>query len=79
MHRPRSVNPARDWILFFGGMAGVAHETLVSNVERPTLLILFGGMMGLPVFLRRDESTDDPGSGEAGAKNDDEAGEPRGG
>ena len=46
---------ARDVILFFGGLGGVAHETLISHVERPTLLLLFAAMMGLPAFLGRDE------------------------
>ena len=45
----------RDVILFIGGLAGVAHETLITHVERPTLLLLFAAMMGLPAFLGRDE------------------------
>lgn len=47
----------RDILLFFGGLAGAFHETVLVTgaVERPTLLILFGAMMGLPVFLRQDE------------------------
>lgn len=49
----------RDMILFFGGFAGVAHETLVSSLERPALLILFAAMMGLPAFLRSDEKRSD--------------------
>lgn len=32
-------------------MGGVAHETLIGHAERPTLLILFAAMMGLPAFL----------------------------
>lgn len=36
-------------------MAGVAHETLLSHSERPTLLILFAAMMGLPAFLTSTE------------------------
>lgn len=42
-------------MLFLGGMAGVFHETVISSAERPTLLILFAAMMGLPAFLRADE------------------------
>lgn len=42
-------------MLFFGGLAGVAYETLAVNVDRPSLLIVFAAMMGLPAFLRRDE------------------------
>ncbi len=44
----------RDIALFIGGLAGVGHETLVATTERPTLLILFAAMMGLPAFLRQD-------------------------
>lgn len=42
----------RDVGLFLGGIAGVVHETILSHGERPTLLILFAAMMGLPAFLR---------------------------
>jgi hypothetical protein len=45
----------RDIVLFFGGLAGVFHETVLASAERPTLLILFAAMMGLPAFLRNDE------------------------
>ena len=41
----------RDIVLFLGGFAGVLHETLVVNVDRPTLLILFAAMMGMPAFF----------------------------
>jgi len=45
----------RDILLFVGGLAGVFHETvLTTGTERPTLLILFAAMMGLPAFLRQD-------------------------
>lgn len=45
----------RDILLFCGGLAGVAYETLASQADRPTLLLLFAAMMGLPAFLRADE------------------------
>lgn len=48
----------RDVGLFLGGVLGVAHETLLSHAERPTLLILFAAMMGLPAFLRPPESAE---------------------
>ncbi len=41
----------RNIVLFTGGLAGVGHETLLTHAERPTLLILFAAMMGLPAFL----------------------------
>jgi hypothetical protein len=45
----------RDIILFFAGLAGVANEALAQGAERPTLLLLYAAMMGLPAFLRKDE------------------------
>lgn len=44
---------ARDVLLFCGGLAGVIHETVAATAERPTLLILFAAMMGLPAFLQK--------------------------
>lgn len=52
MHWPRV---GRDTVLFVLGAAGFVHELLTAGVERPTLLLLCGAMMGLPVFLRADE------------------------
>lgn len=37
--------------LFLGGLGGVIHETVWVHSDRPTLLILFAAMMGLPAFL----------------------------
>ncbi len=51
----------RDVTLFVAGLLGVAHETLVSHSDRPTLLLLFAGMMGLPAFIRADEKKDGKG------------------
>lgn len=45
---------SRDSALFLLGFGGVLHETLVANVERPSLLILFGACLGLPAFLSAD-------------------------
>jgi hypothetical protein len=39
-------------MLFLGGMTGFLHETFASGQERPTLILLFAAMMGLPVFLK---------------------------
>jgi hypothetical protein len=36
-------------------MIGVANEAFFQATTDPTLLILFGAMMGLPAFLRRDD------------------------
>jgi len=57
--------PLRDVLLFFGGIAGVVNEAIFQDVERPTLLLLYAAMMGLPAFLRsdeRDRERQDPGS-----------------
>ena len=45
---------SRDVVLFAAGLVGVLHETFVSNGERPSLLILYGAMMGLPIYLRKN-------------------------
>lgn len=45
----------RDSILFFSGLIGVFHETVIADAEKPTLLLLFATMIGLPAFLRSDE------------------------
>ena len=38
-------------VLFVAGLAGVIHETVIGQADRPTLLLLFAAMMGLPAFL----------------------------
>lgn len=46
---------ARDIALFTGGLAGVGYETLGRDIDRPTLLLLFAAMMGLPAFFPKGE------------------------
>lgn len=43
---------SRDIVLFAAGLGGVIHETVIEKGERPTLLILYAAMMGLPIYLR---------------------------
>ena len=50
----------RDTILFIGGLAGIVHETVISEQERSALLVLFATMIGLPAFLRSDEAKAEP-------------------
>lgn len=50
----------RTALLFLGGLVGVGYVTLIDQTDRPTLLILFGAMMGLPLFLRSDEKHPPP-------------------
>lgn len=49
-----TFNIARDTVLFVVGLLGVAHETLVNDADRPTLLLLFAAMIGLPAFINKD-------------------------
>lgn len=46
----------RDAVIFAVGVGGIIHETLFTQSDRPTLLILFAAMIGLPAFLRFDEN-----------------------
>lgn len=49
----------RDSVLFLSGLGGIFHETVIADQERPTLLLLFATMVGLPAFLRSDEKKND--------------------
>lgn len=57
---PQKWRLSRDTVLFLTGLAGIGFETLVEQGDRPTLLILFGAMVGLPAFLRSDEAKAPP-------------------
>lgn len=60
----------RDLVLFVGGLAGVVHETAFSQVERPALLMLYAGMMGLPAFLAADRRGRRNGNGTSSTSSD---------
>ena len=51
----RRLRISRDSLLFTSGLILTYHEAFVVKVERPFLLALFAGMMGLPVVLRADQ------------------------
>jgi hypothetical protein len=55
LKRPTGIQ-IRSTVLFAAGLAGLVHETLWSASERPTLLIMFAAMMGLPLFLKADKA-----------------------
>lgn len=57
--KPPSSKFVRDTVLFVVGLLGVAHETLISNADRPTLLLLFAAMIGLPAFINKDSKEAD--------------------
>ena len=42
----------RTLILFFGGLTGLGYDTVFVHPADPSLLVVFAGMMGLPLFLR---------------------------
>jgi hypothetical protein len=45
----------RDGLLFLTGLALIVNEAVIrSGPERPTLLLLYAAMVGLPAFLRAD-------------------------
>lgn len=50
------VKLTRDAVLFLVGILGIIHETVVAKTQRPELLVVFAGMVGLPAFLRTDEA-----------------------
>ena len=46
----------RDATLFLTGLALAVNELVIrQGPERPTVLLLIAGMMGLPAFLKADE------------------------
>ena len=52
-----SVKITRNTVLFVVGLLGVGHETVINNTDRPTLLLLFAAMIGLPAFIGKDEES----------------------
>ncbi len=49
------VKIARTTVLLVAGLLGLAHETVVAEAERPTLVLGFLALCGLPVFLNKEE------------------------
>lgn len=46
----------RDGLLFLTGLALIVNEAVIRDgPERPTLLLLYAGMVGLPAVLRADD------------------------
>jgi hypothetical protein len=60
---PQQLRTARSVVLFVGGFAGAAYEVVIDHAERPAILILLAGMMGLPAFLPSRKSDDGNGAG----------------
>lgn len=45
----------RDVVLLAAGLGLTINEALRAGPERPSLLVLYAGMMGLPAVMRFDE------------------------
>lgn len=65
--RKRHLTVGRDGVLFVAGLLLTVNEGVFKKAERPSLLILYAAMMGLPAFLQADtkrrirKSNDDTG------------------
>lgn len=51
-HPKPALERAWPWIIRFGGLAIAFYETLFENADRPSLLLLAAGMLGLPEFVK---------------------------
>jgi hypothetical protein len=47
-------------VLFVAGLLGIGYETVIDKAEKPTLIVLFAAMIGLPAFLRKDDPPPTP-------------------
>jgi allophanate hydrolase subunit 1 len=50
-----SLRLQRTTVLLVAGLSGLAYETIAEHADRPTLIVAFLGLCGLPVFLKADE------------------------
>jgi len=60
-----SLKLSRDTILFGVGLLGIIFEAIsftITGRAEPTLIILFAGMLGLPLFISGDERHKSNGS-----------------
>ena len=60
-----SFSAVRSVVLFVVGIVGIVYETIGRQGERPTLLILFAALVGLPAFLHFDERNGSKKGGES--------------
>jgi len=51
-----TAKQVRDATTYLIGAGGLIYETVVGGAEKPTLIIAFVGMLGLPLFLKKDEA-----------------------
>lgn len=56
---PSGFRSVRDLMTFLMGGGGIAYEVLGDGPERPTLLIVFAGLLGLPLVFREQDKVAD--------------------
>lgn len=57
--RRKAGRLTRDGVLLVSGLAGLFWETTQHDLERPFLLMVFAGMIGLPAFIPKNSPPDD--------------------
>lgn len=63
----------RDIATWAVGVLVLAHEVVVREDERPYIIILIAGLLGLPVFLHQDgQASQSPGPGAPSPKSPDQ-------
>lgn len=45
------IRVTRDLVLFVVGVFGIIWQTVIEDIDRPYLLAIFAGCVGLPVYL----------------------------
>jgi len=56
---PLGFKSVRDILTVAVGVAGLAYETLVPDVTRPTMIAVFVGLIGYPLVIRESRKDDD--------------------
>lgn len=56
---PSGFRSVRDMLTAGLGAAGIIYETAFQDTERPTLLIVFAGLLGLPLVFREQDKAHD--------------------
>lgn len=56
-------NFVRTLVLFFAGLGGVAYEMIFVHPADYGLLVMFGAMMGIPLFLAKNGKNGNGGGG----------------
>lgn len=59
----------RTLVLFFAGLGGVLYEMIFVHPADAGLLVVFGAMMGLPIFLNKNGKS----AGQKGPSSEDHA------